>query len=688
MSEVIYSKKQINPLIEKFSINVEKNETFNEIIKLFQDQTNYQVWAIKAVFGGICPLSVIKDIKSWADANQQEIKNLIKGNIVSYTKKNDFTQLMDEINGLNMISLVKGTINRFNTHQRELLRENILKNISNGIDALASSLFKKWHNLFSQVETMNKAHKDRLISTSSSLHTFRELEDMINHALSESYLWDREDLIGFVKRNAKDCEIVYDKDNIVIITVGSFRSSKMICGGGRTCWCLTKQESYFNDYVKRHSDATQYFYFDFNLPEKDDLAHIGFTIRHGQGITNAHCTSNGSMLGSGIRYKGENINIQKALRDKKIDMGLFMRLRPLKNYQWSFESLVENINVENSKNASIVFEKNKILIIKFNDLNVANKYLGHTFINVSNIARDNQLYAIFDMNKNVNDSMSIYAVRINKDKYGVESPSLSVDAYNAGVNNFNEVLRGNGIKVSDFITQSIIDPNILLHKYIDEKDETSAIELLNSKKIDVNFLFENRSPIHKIIENKMTNLFRCVINNDSFDVTIEDAMDEPLLQSMLYLYKSEHNQNVPKSELNKLKTMINDLIDLEKYNINVKNDNFDTAVNVAAEYEFLNWALIKLVDMPNVNLNVVNDFNCTSLGNAIRKKNIDGIKILGRRKDLVVRDEDKELASKYDINLESYINPDAMHNSTDGLDVCELTSELAELFAKAFNLYK
>ena len=81
--EINYSKKQINPLISKYCINVEKNTVFQSLILMFNEQPNYQVWAIKAVFEGIATVDDIKNIHDWAENNSTEIKNLIKGNIVS-----------------------------------------------------------------------------------------------------------------------------------------------------------------------------------------------------------------------------------------------------------------------------------------------------------------------------------------------------------------------------------------------------------------------------------------------------------------------------------------------------------------------------------------------------------------------------------------------------------------------------
>ena len=79
MLDIIYSKKQINPLIEKYQIDVEKNVTFQSIIKMFQDATNYQIWAIKAVFENALTLPTLEQIRQWIEANPSDIKNLIKG---------------------------------------------------------------------------------------------------------------------------------------------------------------------------------------------------------------------------------------------------------------------------------------------------------------------------------------------------------------------------------------------------------------------------------------------------------------------------------------------------------------------------------------------------------------------------------------------------------------------------------
>ena len=69
-----YSKKQLQPLIDKFQINPETNKLFIGIIEMFDNQPNYQVWAVKMIFNKIITIDELKMIHDWADANKTMIK--------------------------------------------------------------------------------------------------------------------------------------------------------------------------------------------------------------------------------------------------------------------------------------------------------------------------------------------------------------------------------------------------------------------------------------------------------------------------------------------------------------------------------------------------------------------------------------------------------------------------------------
>ena len=131
MATLNYSKKQIQPLIDKYAINAETNTTFARIIEMFDGKPNYQLWAVKVVFSKAVTLENLESIQLWAEENSNLIKKLSKGgNIISYSTSDDFKLLMSEMIGLSDIAFVKNIISRFNTDQRKILTEITEKKIS------------------------------------------------------------------------------------------------------------------------------------------------------------------------------------------------------------------------------------------------------------------------------------------------------------------------------------------------------------------------------------------------------------------------------------------------------------------------------------------------------------------------------------------------------------------------------
>lgn len=431
MSEIIYSKKQINPLVEKYKINVEKNMVFQSLITMFRDQPNYQIWAIKTVFENVASLDVIQRIKSWAENNQTEIKNLTKGNIILYKKPEDFKMLEDEMRGLEMLKFVNESINKFNTNQRKMLKNEILKNINNALEALASRKFIEWFEIFRQMSTLVRHRQEKLISTSSAINDdIHFLKEHIKSALAESYDWNKEDMLGFMARNASDCSVVHNEGDIVVITVPSFKSSKLMCGNGRTGWCLTREERYFNQYVKEQRDATQYFVFDFSKKESHDLAHIGFTVQAARGITNAHSTRNNNLMGS-VNVDGKSVNIHKALQDAKIPSSVYIHLKDLKNYKWDVEAFLKFVE-KNKKNIAISVAENNRFVVRVLTNDAFNGIIDHSLIDYRNYSINNntKTYVFLDFNLKKDDDKSLMVIHYSKDQYNFDTLNSVKNAYN------------------------------------------------------------------------------------------------------------------------------------------------------------------------------------------------------------------------------------------------------------------
>ena len=684
MIEMNYSKRQIKPIIEKYNIAVETDENFREIILMFNGQTNYQIWALKLFYNNICSIAVLARIRDWAIENPTEIKNLIRQNIVSYTKAEEMSGLFNEMRGLTLLKNLREGAAWFNTDQRKLLVDALTKNASgnimNGLEAMTNiSVLVEWEKLFNGVKRMAKTRKEKLISTSSALRDLSALHAHIKNALTETYEWNREDMLSYMEQNTPDCQVVFDKNNVVVLNVPSFKSSQSLCGKGRTCWCLTREDRYFRQYVT-DCGAKQYFLFDFNKREDHQLAHIGFTVHKTNGITNAHSCRNDNMCGSGINVDGERVNIQMALKKCSIPLSTYISLKKMK-YTWNKESVLKMIDKNRDLFAISYCNDSRIIVNILND-NGYHLLLGHSLIS-SNIYSGNysgkKLYAILNFDVEWNDESACILLRYTNDRYGSVSLDRVVDAYNTIYDDKIGFLHKLGIKQSDYLGKETIDPKILLHKLINEHNETEAISLLSREAdINVNYEFEANLPIFAAIEQNMFGLFEAIVNHKTYDSTTTNGYGASVFQSLLFAYdtsaapSSNHNKNISRL----LKVMLNS----SNVDFNTQDINAETALSIACNIPSLLWVVEELVKKSSVNVNIVDDFNFTPLGSAINCKNLEAIKLLGTRKDLIIRACDEEHARARGFNLYDIIQPNS--NSEDALIKSDM--DLSEIFAQAF----
>lgn len=652
-----YNKKAMQPLIDKYGINAETNKLFMSIIEMFDNQPNYQLWAVKMVFSKAMTIDELTEIHNWATNNHELVQLLEKKNIVPYSNKVLIGQLKKEILGLNKIALIKDIISHFNTAQRKLLTKNIFDKEYTALEAAASAHIEKWYDLMSKFNKISSNRKKKCYSMWSSFTTVRQIEDGIANALKETYEWDKEDMLNYMRNNASDCDVVFEKDNIVIIHVPSFTSSQKMCGGGRTQWCITKENHYFNEYCGTRDGRDQYFYFDFGRKETDEFAHIGFTTEKGRGIITAQTCSNRSML-SDFKQGNETLNIHSALSNVGAKMSHFLRLNKDAGYSWSLESVI-NLVKSRPSDYAIAYNKDSRIVINVLSPSALSKLIGHSFVNTNNFMIDSnhKTYALMDFSMPYNDEMAIVTIGYAKDQYGIMSLSKACDLYNNNVS-LGKYLETIGMSVDNYLNREAIDPAVLLHKYIDERDEAAAIKLIAKEgdKFDVNFEFNQRLPIFSAINASMLNLFTTIINHPKFNDELVDGFGEGLLEGLIYCYGSEDIAQT-KSEDHAIEKMIKIVLDSKTYNFNVKDLNNDTSINVACEYPKMAWIVKELVKKPNVDINVINDFECAALANAIRSRNLEALKALGERPDLKIRKEDSDLAKTVGIKLEDYIKP-------------------------------
>lgn len=676
MAELVYAKKRLEPIIKKFNIDVENDKVFKAIITLFNGQTDYQMWALKAVFSHVAPLEAITQIKEWAEANPTEICHLSLQNIVSYKTKENFVTLNKEMASLDAMHVVKNFINKFNTEQRRIIKETVLDPIGNAYSALSNSQFKSFFKLAKGFETLPQHRQQKFISLMSAVTSFPSIIKHLNDALEESYEWNREDMLSYAQRNCPDTEVVYDNNNVVILRIPSFESSTKLCGSGRTAWCLTRDKSLFHRYTAENDHAQQFFLFDFNKRENHDLAHVGFSVNPKRGINYAHSTRNNNLMNR-VPVDGREWNINEVLKSHNISKEVYIRLKKLVNYKWDKEDFLVKME---SMGVKVTELSDGRIIVPFESNSVKQFVLQHTLsadVNENN----SRAFAVLDFSKTVNNEKSILILFFTKDKYESLSFSKLYDPYCVATTQPN-VLGENNLTSDMFVKTNIVDPNILLHKLIDERNIEAAIKLLaENEKVDPNYVFYASMPAIKAITNGDNKLFDALINHPKFDITLTEGFGEPYSHFLILTMETKLGDRT--ANLQSWIDMCMSILENPKYDINCLNINDDTTLHCACEQPEFIQIVKYLVNRADVDVNKVNDWGFRPIDVALdlEKVNIEAVKSLLIREDLIITDETNALAKSKGIDLDK-LREHVLKKQKTVINERE-ESKYADIFAKA-----
>lgn len=678
MSEISFSKKRIEPLIHKFGINPETNNVFKGIIEMFNGMTEYQIWAINLVFNGISNIQEMQSIKEWLDKHSAMISKFSKHNLVAYTTADDMNLLVSEIEALNKILFVKKCISMFNTKQKKMLSDVIHINTLNHLNINNNSIFASWYNAFQKFNKLPFTRKSKFISLCSAFDSAASIKESLQNAVKQSYAWNKEDMLAFRDNNTPDSNIIFNKDNTVVLEIPSFHDSQLLCGGGRTGWCITREERYFHNYLDCETSETrkQYFLFNFDKPESDEIAHVGFTVSSLRGICNAHSTKNLALVDNHILYHGKNIDIYDILKMSKIGLSNFIKIEKNSNYEWNKESLCKYLDTIKDA-CSIVYNKGSKVIIQIKDERKCRNLINHTklcaegFINSTSNA-----YLIFNFNVDYNEDNSIILIATQFDMYGIEDAKTGYNVFGRNILD-NKQLKDVDITLYEIIHNSNIQPEKLLHKYINSSDEESALKLIeDNPDLDVNYILNDSIPVFNAIRFGLLKVFNAIIASKNFNINVVDGFGEPILISMIYAYAAcgLHDDKNEKQ----MHKMIDSVLHNSNVDLNQIDINLDTPINVAIEDISTMWIAKELVANKNVNINVINDYDRSALGNAIACDNINGIKLLATREDLVVREKDVMLAKRHNINLEDYIDMSQKGISVENVTVTNDNSDMSK----------
>jgi hypothetical protein len=211
--------------------------------------------------------------------------------------------------------------------------------ISRGFDQLgAGDEVKKeklWKSFFGEVRTIEsdqvihgKSYKKGDKRYFGPLFRYKNIREFIKAAQNYLKSSENETVIAFYdKINACNdkfgflgADTIFEENGILIIEVKSFQANQML--NGHTRHCIKDYSGQWDSYVASHNNK-QYYIYNFNIPQYDNLSTIGITIEPGQRVRACHAKDDAGVSGSikGILKKWES--------EYGIKEDLFSQLKPM-----------------------------------------------------------------------------------------------------------------------------------------------------------------------------------------------------------------------------------------------------------------------------------------------------------------------------------------------------------------------
>jgi ankyrin repeat protein len=192
-----------------------------------------------------------------------------------------------------------------------------------------------WKSFFGEVRIIDadqvihgKAYKKGDKRYFGPLFRYKNIREFIKAAQNYLKSSENDSIIAFYdKINACNekygylgSDTVFEDNGILIIEVKSFQANQML--NGHTRHCIKDYSSQWENYVGNHNNK-QYYIYNFNIPQYDNLSTIGITIQPGQSIRAAHAKDDANILSS-----VKNL-LKKWEGEYDIKEDLFAQLKPM-----------------------------------------------------------------------------------------------------------------------------------------------------------------------------------------------------------------------------------------------------------------------------------------------------------------------------------------------------------------------
>lgn len=259
--------------------SLEIKEPFNELKKLLGNNLNY-IGAFTKFHFGKENVPIYKENNDKYYDSLYGLYNYIKTqiNITDYLPKNiikydSFENLIDDITKA----------------QDDILINNFYKNIYTKLRKDIDIKDEKIKDIILKYIKLPEEAKKTMTPLVDYKNKGKKGMDYINdlNVFVEKLSHDRENTLKEIKKHGDNIEVVYDKNDILIIRTFDKKAIKEF---GSQRWCIVyAQESYYNRYCNPLENMTQYIIFDFNKPSTDPNSLYGVSINDNGTVTYGGC---------------------------------------------------------------------------------------------------------------------------------------------------------------------------------------------------------------------------------------------------------------------------------------------------------------------------------------------------------------------------------------------------------------
>ena len=451
------------------------------IYVLSSGSRNYFFWLINLFFKQSVHITVLEHIMNWCENYGHMSGELKKGTPTAYTRYSDIEMLVNEMYVLRRSKRASNTINTFNTAQKKALK---------GMELTDSD-----YDVLSKFGKLSYQKRNNFIRKVSNIEDPREILKLMAFLTDQHFSWNKQSLMDFIKNSENiKCEVVFDNDNIVLVKVFDFDTVKRLAK--TTNWCISKNKSYWNEYVVRKGRSTQYVLFDFSRKEDDRFSIIGFTSLHNRGIILAHDFNNTNIMGrcndslqgdivSFIRQYVGNGNIESILKMDGIDLSLVTTF-DISNVKWDRDTVIASLNkFVPRKNYYIVSDLGDKMAILTSDTNIF-RFIGGDSSKFIDGVSASKILVFIDFSADANSSTKLCFSLIGYRSDSMEEYSMGIfDARSKGIKcSFNSKLDEYGLPY-DIISRSCHPKDVFfdcLYSY-DSKKCSALINDASVKKV-------------------------------------------------------------------------------------------------------------------------------------------------------------------------------------------------------------